>query len=101
MSFLGIPLALLTDSYKTTHPYLYPESNQLVAYGEFRTSYEKDAKDERIVFYGIRYIIQNYISIQWTREQVEEASLFFKTHNAGATEFPFPKDVLSTFYLYK
>ena len=47
-------------------------------YGEFRVGYQKDREDTRIVSYGIRYIIDNYISKQWTMEDVEQADLFYK-----------------------
>ena len=47
-------------------------------YGEFRVGYQKDQEDTRIVSYGIRYIIDNYISKQWTLEDVERADLFYK-----------------------
>ncbi len=46
----------------------------MVAYGEFRASYERDQTDERILFYGMRYFIENYIAIQWT----EKGNFFFK-----------------------
>lgn len=90
---IEIPLALLTDSYKTTHWYLYPDAQKMVAYGEFRSGYERDKLDARLVFYGIRYIIENYIAVQYTEESVERAASFFTTHNAGGTPFPFPKDL--------
>eukprot|EP00842_Homolaphlyctis_polyrhiza_P004335 jgi/Hompol1/4902/HPOL_004012-RA len=89
----SIPLPLLTDSYKAAHPYLYPEALKMVAYGEFRSSFEKDKHDSRIVFYGIRYIIENYVSKKFTMQDVLQAEAFFATHNAGATPFPFPKDL--------
>ena len=89
----GIPLALLTDSYKTTHAFLYPEAQRMTAYGEFRAPFNKDKEDSRIVYYGIRYIVENYIAIKHTLKDVEEADAFFKTHNAGATPFPYPKDL--------
>ncbi|KAJ3144657.1 hypothetical protein HDU89_008103 [Geranomyces variabilis] len=92
-----IPLPLLTDSYKTSHYSLYPNAKKMVAYGEFRTSYEKDTEDERMVFYGIRYLIENYIAVQWTEQEILEAELFFSTHNAGFTPFPFPKDLFLKF----
>lgn len=65
----------------------------MVAYGEFRQPYDKDPVDHRIVFYGIRYIIETYIAHQWTEEQVAKADLFFKTHNVGYSPFPFPRDL--------
>ncbi|KAI8913558.1 nicotinate phosphoribosyltransferase family-domain-containing protein [Gorgonomyces haynaldii] len=97
MAQFGIPLGLLTDSYKTTHYKLYPEAQKMVAYGEFRGGYDKDIEDTRIVFYGMRYIIDNYIAKQYTVQDVEEASKFFETHNSGGTQFPFPKDLFLKF----
>jgi nicotinic acid phosphoribosyltransferase len=69
----------------------------MVAYGEFRGAFEKDKEDERLVFYGIRYIIENYVSRPWTVWDVEMADKFFKTHNARNTPFPFPKDLFLKF----
>lgn len=34
--FLGIPLMVMTDSYKTSHPFLYPEAKKVV-YSDTRT----------------------------------------------------------------
>ena len=89
----GLPLALLTDSYKISHKFLYPESRKMVAYGEFRAGYDKDKIDTRLVYYGIRYIIEHYVAIKYTEADVEMAASFFETHNVGATPFPFPKDL--------
>lgn len=52
----NIPPAVLTDSYKTTHPFIFPKAQRMVAYGEMRQAYDKDPHDNRIVFYGIRYM---------------------------------------------
>ncbi|KAF9930700.1 hypothetical protein FBU30_000161 [Linnemannia zychae] len=88
-----IPLAVLTDSYKPTHPFIYPGAQRMVAYGEMRQAYDKDPNDNRIAFYGIRYIIEHYVAKKWTMQDVEQAEVFFSTHNAGFTSFPFPKDL--------
>ncbi|KAF9938255.1 hypothetical protein BGZ67_000341 [Mortierella alpina] len=93
MTPLSIPLAVLTDSYKVTHPFMYPRAQKMVAYGEMRQAYDKDPNDNRIVFYGIRYLIENYIAKKWTLQDVAQAEVFFSTHNAGFTGFPFPKDL--------
>ncbi|TPX54317.1 nicotinate phosphoribosyltransferase [Powellomyces hirtus] len=93
----NIPLPLLTDSYKTSHFQLYPDARKMVAYGEFRTSFEQCKDDERMIFYGMRYLMEHYIAVPWTLDQVEKADLFFKTHNAGFTPFPFPKDLFLKF----
>ena len=93
MSHLVAPFLLLTDSYKASHYQLYPEALSMTAYGEFRAGYDKDKVDTRIVFYGIRYLIEQYISKPFTLQDVEQASAFFATHNAGGTPYPFPKDL--------
>ncbi len=54
-SFIAsIPMAVMTDSYKATHFLMYPEAQEMVAYGEFRTSFGKRDDDQRFVFFGIR-----------------------------------------------
>lgn len=62
----------------------------MVAYGEFRHSLNKDQADSRLVYYGIRYIIDNYIAKRWTQKDIDEAEMFYGTHGPG-TPFPFPK----------
>lgn len=88
-----VPMTILTDSYKAGHFEQYPDSTLMVAYGEFRAPYEKDESDTRFVFYGIRYVIENYISHQWTIEDVQKAEKFYSTHNAGKTPYPFPHEL--------
>ena len=92
-----VPLVLLTDSYKASHFRLYPEARKMVAYGEFRQSFEKDPEDSRILFYGLRYLIENYVAKRWTMEMVEQSARFFATHNAGYTDFPFPRHLFEKF----
>jgi nicotinamide phosphoribosyltransferase len=64
------PLGRRTDS--------FPLLTSLVQYGEFRAGYAKDSKDTRMVAYGIRYLIENYIAKQWTMQDIEEADRFYK-----------------------
>lgn len=97
MSVHNIPLALLTDSYKLSHPFLYPNARHMTAYGEFRTAFNKDKTDSRVLFYGMRYIIENYIDKRWTLEDVRKAHEFTKMHNAGGTEYPFPGHLFEKF----
>lgn len=47
-------------------------------YGEFRSGYDKDKEDTRFVFYGIRYLVENYVSRRWTMEDIEKAAKFHK-----------------------
>lgn len=93
---MNLPIAILTDSYKAGHSFQYPDAQEMVAYGEFRKSYP-GIDDERIVYYGIRYIVENYFNKRWTVEDVEQADLFYKTHNVLNTPYPFPKDLFLKF----
>ncbi len=92
-----IPMGVLTDSYKASHFLMYPDSSKMVAYGEFRAPYETNKEDHRFVFYGMRYIIENYIAQPWTMEELEQVELFYKTHNTGFTPFDFPKHLFEKF----
>lgn len=87
----NVPLGLLTDSYKASHPKMYPYAYKMVAYGEMRGPLDlvnKDKKnpvDQRIVFYGIDYIIKTYISKPITQQSIDEMVSFFKTHCVGGS----------------
>ncbi len=89
-----LPISVLTDSYKAGHFIQYPEAKLMVAYGEFRKPYEGLHDDERLVWYGIRYIVENYLHRKWTMEDVEKAEKFYSTHNAGFTKYPFPTELV-------
>mmetsp|Transcript_30148 Transcript_30148/g.71503 ORF Transcript_30148/g.71503 Transcript_30148/m.71503 type:complete len:575 (-) Transcript_30148:94-1818(-) len=95
---LECPVAVMTDSYKATHPWIYPEAQSMEAYGEFRARYKGvGADDDRFVFYGIRHCIENLVSRPWTVQDVEAAEAFYSTHNVGNTPYPFPKDLFLKF----
>jgi len=99
-TFGGVPISVLTDSYKATHFLQYPKAQKMVAYGEFRCGYNKDSSDTRMVAYGIRYLIENYISKPWTLEDVDRADIFYKTHMAPLyTAFPFPRSLFEKFVI--
>ena len=85
------------DSYKASHFLQYPPAQLMVAYAEFRTPFNRDAEDHRLVFYGMRYLIEEVISVQWTVEDVEAADRFYSTHAAGHTPFAFPRDLFLSF----
>jgi nicotinic acid phosphoribosyltransferase len=69
----------------------------MVAYAEFRQAFNKDQSDSRIVFYGMRYLIETYINVKWTLVMVEQAEIFYSMHNAGKSNFPFPKHLFLKF----
>ncbi len=45
----------------------------------------------------MRYIIENFVAVRWTEEDVEAADDFYKTHGVGNTPFPFPRDLFLSF----
>lgn len=98
MITLNVP-AILTDSYKLGHFEQYPPCKKMIAYGEFRRglNMEYDGANDDIIFFGLDFIISRYIAPQWTLKMVEEAELFFNTHNIGHTPYPFPKDLFIKF----
>lgn len=92
-----LPISVLADSYKASHFAMYPDASRMVAYGEFRRGYDGDKEDTRLVFYGIRYIVENFLNYRWTQKDVDQASAFYATHNAGHSPFPFPKELFEKF----
>eukprot|EP00286_Rhodomonas_abbreviata_P018302 CAMPEP_0181308900 /NCGR_PEP_ID=MMETSP1101-20121128/11726_1 /TAXON_ID=46948 /ORGANISM="Rhodomonas abbreviata, Strain Caron Lab Isolate" /LENGTH=563 /DNA_ID=CAMNT_0023415347 /DNA_START=161 /DNA_END=1852 /DNA_ORIENTATION=+ len=95
---LECPMGVMTDSYKATHFHMYPECRSMTAYGEFRAQYKGvGVDDDRFIFYGMRHCIENLVARRWTRADVEAAEAFYSTHNAGATPYPFPKDLFLKF----
>ena len=92
--FGGLPIGILSDSYKAGHFTQYPKATEASAYGEFRRGYNKDKEDTRCVFYGIRYIVETFLHRRWTRSDVDNVSKFYATHKAPFnTEYPWPKDL--------
>lgn len=47
-------------------------------YAEFRNGFDKDVQDTRLVFYGIRYLLEAFIARQWTQKDVDNAAAFFR-----------------------
>jgi len=115
-AFSSIPLAVMTDSYKACHPLMYPNASKMVAvrprapftrhslrfncasyvsprqYGEFRKGFRlasgHDEADKRIVTYGIRYVVENYLERRWTLADVEAAALFYRCAAGSAPLAP-------------
>jgi len=95
---LECPVGVMTDSYKATHFQMYPEAKSMTAYGEFRAQYKGvGCDDDRFIFYGMRHCIENIVNRPWTVADVDAAEAFYKTHNAGGTPYPFPKDLFLKF----
>ncbi len=75
----------------------YPSVDKMVAYGEFRAPYRGAVDDNRFVFYGMRYIVETYLARQWTARDLDDAERFFSTHNAGASAYPWPRELFWKF----
>ncbi|OJV46583.1 MAG: nicotinate phosphoribosyltransferase [Alphaproteobacteria bacterium 43-37] len=69
-------LILDTDSYKSSHWLQYPPGTEgLYAYFESR-----GGQYPGVVFFGLQYYLQEYLSRRITEKMVEEAASFFKKH---------------------
>ena len=88
---------VLTDSYKASHFLQYPSAQLMVAYCEFRAPFQGDVEDQRFVFYGLRYVVEEVLSTPWTVEDVDAAERFFSTHSAGHSPFAFPRELFISF----
>lgn len=66
-----------TDSYKSSHFKLFPPgTNKVYSYFESRLG----DGFEKIMFFGLQYIIKNIIAKQITIEEVKQAEKFFNEH---------------------
>jgi nicotinic acid phosphoribosyltransferase len=112
----GLPVLALTDSYKLSHQLMYPDKNivgygveKMVAYGECRgplkiegdtVNYKyKEEKEEipelRIVNFGLRYIIENYINKKIDKNMITEIISFYKTHGFLKQQYPINEKILN------
>lgn len=67
-------------------------------YGEFRSGYDGDEEDKRIVWYGIRYVVEHFVNRKWTMKDVEMADAFYSQHGAPAYgPYPYPRDLFVKF----
>ncbi len=89
----NLPFFTLSDSYKITHQLMYVGADKLVAYGECRGPHKLlqkvDKEDNRIINFGLRYIIDNYINRLITQEDVNDIKEFLSTHGLFGQQFPY------------
>jgi nicotinamide phosphoribosyltransferase len=99
---LECPLTVMADSYKAGHHLMYPDALEMSAYGEFRAPFkvlnkgggsgDSDLiKDSRIVFYGLRYYIQQFLARGITEDDIKRSEKFYAEHNMGGTPVSYPK----------
>jgi len=69
-------IILLTDSYKFSHARQYPEgTTEVYSYFESR-----GGEFSEVTFFGLQYIIKQYLEKPITQEDIEEGALFAKLH---------------------
>ena len=73
------PSSIMTDTYKATHLLMYEEAKLMSAYGEFRQAYP-GMDDDRIVVYGIKYYIDNFIKRKMDESDLKCGREFLKSH---------------------
>ena len=71
-------ICLLTDSYKVTHHYFYPEGTEKIySYLESRVGSEFN----KTIFYGLQYIIKKYLEGQVvSEEKIDQADALIASH---------------------
>ena len=71
-------ICLLTDSYKITHHYFYPQgTKKIYSYLESRVG----AEFNKTIFYGLQYIIKKYLKGKVvSQEKIDEADNLMQTH---------------------
>jgi len=122
---LECPLTVMADSYKAGHFKMYPPAKAMSAYGEFRKPFEfkqvvglepaesdgpismvngknkvkqKEIDlihDSRIIFYGLRYYIEQFLSKRITEDDIKRAEKFYAEHNTGGTPYSFPRKIFN------
>lgn len=80
-----------TDSYKLSHPAMYPDARQMVAYFTFRGPLADD--DHRIVFYGMRHLYETLLSRRVTWDDIHAADAYLAKHSAGGNPYDWPRDL--------
>lgn len=90
-----IPFLLDTDSYKTGHSLMYPDNiSSMTAYFTCRDALpEVRATDERIVFFGMRYLYDEILCRKITLQDIEEADAYLNHHGVQKSQFYWPKDL--------
>lgn len=96
-----IPTLGLADSYKVSHQLMYVDAKLLVAYGECRGPHKllSFKKENRLICYGIRYIIDRYINNLITDKDIESIKDFYKLQGVSSKDgtnvaYPFNSSII-------
>ncbi len=86
------PFLLDTDTYKLGHPSMYPSDvTEMKAYFTCRGPMFEE--DERIVFYGMRYLYETVLSRPIRQLDIIEADKYLAGHGVANTPMEWPKEL--------
>jgi len=88
---IKIPFLLDTDSYKAGHFQMYPAAQEMIAY--FTCRGPLSPEDQRIVYYGGKYLFDTVLSRQITMDDIHEADAYLGTHGVQKTPYVWPRDL--------
>ena len=103
VTLCNLPTLILTDSYKLSHQLMYPPGvKKMVAYGECRGPLKIDGKnivinknnENRLVNFGLRYIIENYIDKVITEDDINKVLSFYSKHGFLGSPYPLDENLL-------
>lgn len=86
------PVLIQTDSYKAGHAAMYPDAQEMTAYMECRGAFG-EAPDNRILFYGFRYLYETVVSRRITMEDIRLADVWYATHGVAKSNFSYPREL--------
>lgn len=90
---IHIPTLLSTDAYKQGHgEQRDPRIKQFKAYYAHRGT-NLTNEDNRIVYYGMRWFFESFLSVPITMDDVLEADDFLATFGVGETPYDYPRDL--------
>lgn len=90
---IHIPSLLNSDSYKLGHEKQYsPDIESITAYYTHRGN-TLNKEDGRIIFYGMRWIYESFLSVPITMADIEEADAYLAHHGVAATPYEYPRDL--------
>jgi nicotinamide phosphoribosyltransferase len=90
---IHIPTLLDADSYKMGHPEEYsPDIQRINAYFTFRGN-TLPIEDSRIVFFGMRWMYESFLSVPITMEDIYEADEYLAHHGVAGTQYQYPRDL--------
>lgn len=105
----NMPILALTDTYKISHMSMYDKTvTKMIAYGECRSPLKIDKKrieigndidgnvlkENRLINFGLTYIIENYIDKEITEDTIKQIKEFYGTHGFIKGQYPINENLI-------